>query len=235
MARARREWSAIRDTDIRPLLRETTAAASYWSDAELLLYANLVQDEWAARMMQWGEGWWTVEKRTNLVAQQREYTLEEGTDKVVRIRLQFNEGGTTYDIPLQRLERWSETVVSGVGNVGATGTVPTYRFDGELIILEPAPTETRTNGLVIDVADVPARLTGDSSKFDLKWPAMWETLLVYEVVMLAMGVEDSQGNQDPALRGRLERMRDRMARAFENACRQRSYNRVFGTPHHLGD
>jgi hypothetical protein len=236
MARARRAWSTIRDTDIRPLLRETTAASSYWADSELLLYANLSIDLRAGQMMEYHEGWFVDRFLTNLVANQKEYTLQEGADRIRRILMNFNDGGNSFEVPLQRLERHSEPVASaGNSSVGGTGVVPSYRLMGELIYLEPAPTENRTNGLIIECESLPARLTGDADKLDLKFPSLMESLLVYDVVESAMAVEDSQGNVNPEVRGRIAAMRTQYERMFEAACEQRSFGRSFSTPFYLGD
>lgn len=234
MARTRRAWSDIR-SDIRTLLRETTAADSYWTDAELLLYANLCQDMRASQMIEAHEGWFTDRFETDLVAGQGEYTIPEGTDRVKRVLLKYEDTGL--ELPLARNERWSDSVVnadtSAVGTLG--GVTPTYRFVGEVLLLEPQPTVSRTNGLVLEVESLPARLTGDASKFDLKYPSMFETLLTFDVWDMALGVEDAQGNADVSVRGRLQGAHARVEAAFTAAVQMRSFGRTFSKPYNLGD
>jgi hypothetical protein len=234
MARARRAWSTIRD-EVRTLLRETTAADSYWSDAELLIYANLCQDIRATQMLEAHEGWFTDRFEDDLVANQGEYTLPEGTDRVKRVLLKWSDTGL--EVPLIRNERWSDSVTNNAGGSVAVlgGTLPTYRLVGEVLLLEPAPTEARTDGLVAEIESLPARITGDASKFDLKYPSMFETLITFDIWDMALGVEDAQGNVDTTVRGRLQTLHAKMEHAFSEAIQQRSFGRTFGRPYNLGD
>jgi hypothetical protein len=234
VARARRAWSTIRD-EVRTLLRETTAADSYWSDAELLIYANLAMDFRVMQMLETHEGWFTDRFEDDLVANQGEYTLPEGTDRVKRILLKWPDTGL--EVPLTRNERWSDSVVNGTSGSVADlgGALPTYRLVGEVLLLEPAPTVARTDGLVIEVEGLPARITGDASKFDLKFPSMFETLVTFDVWDVAYGVEDAQGNADPSARGRLQVLHSKIEAAFLDAVQQRTFGRVFGRPFNLGD
>jgi len=234
MARARRAWSTIRD-EVRTLLRETVTGDSYWSDAELLIYANLCQDMRVMQMVEAHEGWFTDRFEDDLVANQGEYTLPEGSDIVRRVLLKFPDTGL--EVPLVRNERWSDSVVnSSSGSVADLGgAVPTYRLVGEVLLLEPAPTVSRTDGLVIEIEGLPARITADGSKFDLKFPSMFETLVTFDIWDVACGVEDAQGNVNQEVRGRLRSVHDRVAAAYLEAIQQRSYGRVFGRPYYLGD
>jgi hypothetical protein len=233
MPRARRQWSLIR-ADIRNLLRETTAGLSFWTDAELLLYANLCQDLRVIQMMETHEGWFTDRFEANLVAGQAEYTVPEGTDRIKRVLLRFPD--ENLEIPLMRHERWSEPVQhTGAMASGTHGSLPTYRMVGELLFLEPRPTVSRTNGLLIELEGLPARLVDDTSKLDLKFPSMIETLLTMDVWDVAMGVEDAQGNIDPQVAGRLKAFHQKVESAFAEAVALRTHGRVFSMPFNLGD
>lgn len=235
MPRARRAWSTQR-AEIRRLLRETTSATSFWSDTDLLDMYNQAMDLRAMQMMDVDEGWFTDRVETDLVANQKEYTLPEGTDRVLRVLLQWTSGGVTRETPLIRHERWSEAMatVPSVGNT-AGGVLPTYRLTGELILLEPPVTEARTDGLVIEIESLPARLTGDASKLDLKFPSMAETLLIYDVWDIAMGVEDAQGNVNPQARGRLSGFHRKVEAQFMELCASRTKGRFFSSAFNLGD
>jgi hypothetical protein len=223
-------------SEIRRLLRETTSATSFWDDTDLLDMFNQVADLRANQMMAVDEGWFTDRLEADIVANQKEYTLPEGTDRVKRILLQFTEGGITRETPLIRHERWSESMatVSGTATT-AGGTLPTYRLVGELIYLEPPPTVARTNGLVIESESLPARLTVDGSKLSLKFPSLCETLLIYDTWDVALGVEDAQGNVDGQVRGRLQRFHQKYEAAFLELITSRSNGRHFSTAFSLGD
>jgi len=209
---------------VRELLRETVGANSFWTDAELLLYANLVQDRWAMQLMETHEGWFVDRFETNLVAEQAEYTIPEGTDRIRRILLAFPD--TDREVPVPRAERYGEA---------SPGGAMTYRIVGELCYLTPAPGSSRTNGLVFEVESLPARLVADDDKLDLKWPSMFETILTLGVWDMACGIEDAQGNIDPQVQGRLMRFQAATEATFASVCEVRSSGRIYSTPFHLGD
>ena len=199
MARARRAWSTLR-TEVRRLLRETTAAGSYWPDADLLDYLNHAIDLRVMQLAEQHEGWVTDTYDADLVANQGEYAIPEGTGRIKRVLIVATEGSASYEMALVRNERWSEGLYE-TGAAGADpgrGYRPDYRFKGEFVILSPAPTFARTNGLKFEIEGAPARIAADGDKLDLRFPDSMETLLIYDVWDLAMGVEDSQGNDDTA-------------------------------------
>lgn len=237
MPRARRAWSTIR-SEVRRLLRETTAADSFWSDTDLLDYFNTAQDLRFMDLADSDEGWFTEPWVTNIVANQKEYTIPEGTDRVKRVVLIFTEGGRTLEIPLTRNERWSDPMVtqSGVAT-GAIGAMPTYRIVGEEVWLEPPPTEARTNGLRIELEAAPARISADGDKIDLKWPSIAETLLIYDTWDIAVGVEDAQDlvSGNPVALGRLSRTRAQLESKWNTFIERRSYGRSYSAPFYTGD
>lgn len=235
MARTRRAWSTIRDTDIRPILRETTAATSYWGDPELLLYANLSIDRRAIEMMDKGEGFFVDRHRADLVANQAEYLLPEGYDRIKRVLIQRTEGNSVLEYPLVRDEKLGTAVHHSSSGINSEGYCPTYRLQGDLIYLEPRPTFSRTNGLVFEMQNAPTRLTGDASELDADFPALMETMLVLDVVELAWAVEDSQGNVAPEARGRMAYVHRAYEKHWERLIRARSHGRVFAQRLALGD
>lgn len=233
MPRTRRQWSTIR-SEARKLLRETVADDSFWGDAELLFYANIALDLRAQQLMEVDEGWFTDRALTDLVANQKEYTLEEGVDGIKRILVQYSPSSNPVEIPLIRNERLTQPMATAT-SVGGPAGVPTCRLVGELIYLEPPPTESRTNGLIVEYEALPDRLTGDASKVDLKWPSTIEGLLVLDVWDIALGVEDAQGNVNPEVRGRLQKFHEKYEKIFlENAAR-RLDSPNYSTPFFLGD
>jgi len=228
VARSARNWSDIR-SDIRTLLRETTGSTSFWSDAELLIYANTALDLRAYQLMDAHEGWLSERFTTDIVADQKEYTLPAGHDRVKRILLRFNEGSRSREIPLVRFERWSEPMYEGSSSTGV-GSVSSYRLVGNLIYLEPPPTRNETNGLVIEMESLPDRLDEDTDTLDVRFPSFMETLLTYDTWDIALGVEDAQGNVDPQTRGRLQRFHQKLEGMFNDVTAIRSHGRVFSSP-----
>ncbi len=235
MPRVRRDWTAMR-TELRRLLRETAAADSFWTDPELLDYFNHAIDLRVMHLAESHEGWVTDTFDIDLIADQGEYAIPEGTDRIKRVLIVFVEGSSTFEVPLVRAERFSEPLYQTTSTaVGRIGQVPTYRFKGEYLILEPRPTVAVTNGLKIELEAAPARLAADGDKLDLRFPGNMETLLIYDAWDIALGVEDSQGDVDEEKRGRLQAFHRKLEAAWFEITAQRSFGRVFSTPYYLGD
>lgn len=234
MPRARRDWTTLL-AEIRQLLRETTAADSYWSDADLLDYFNQAYDLRCMWLMDQHEGWLTERWKTDLVANQKVYTLPEGVDRIKRVLFRFT-GGTTYEVPLTRAERWSDPTYEEAVNTTANGGVPTYRTLGKLLYIEPPSAEARTDGLVIELEALPTRFTGGGDKIDLALPSVLETLLVYDVWDIALGVEDaSEIGVSQNARDRLRTFHAQYQKAFFDVTSTRTHGRVFGSRFYLGD
>ena len=201
-----------------------------------MVFFNQAMDLRAAEMMSYDEGWFTDRLEADLVANQKEYTVPEGSDRIRRIVLQYDEGSLVYEIPLMRDEKWfTPTVQVGSNVASGPGYVPTVRLVGELLYLEPAPTQSRTNGIIIEMEALPDRLTEGGSKLDLKFPAVTDTLLVYDAWDIALGVEDAQGNINPEVRGRLQNFHRKFEKAFHELISNRYNSPHFSTPWYLGD
>lgn len=235
MSRARRAWSTLRDSHIRVLLRETTAATSFWSDAQLLAMFNDSLDRRVMQLATLDEGWVTDQKTTGLVANQREYTAPEGTGRVKRVSLKYTLGANTIEMPLARREYWSDPVVHTTGSPATIeGYRPTYQLQGNLVILEPAPGFTLAGALLIDVEDAPSRIAADADKIDLRFPDVMETLLVYDTVILALAMEHSMGNLPEDYVNQIKEFRDSMEGIFLDYCSDRTEGLVCGRPFRLG-
>lgn len=232
MPRTRRQWSALR-ADVRTLLRETTAATSFWDDPLLLQLFNQSMDMRVMELAEQHEGWVTETWDTNIVSGQGVYTLPEGTGRPKRIAIRLTDGPTTVEHTLTRAERWSGTLTTGTSAVGgARGYQPTYRLVGNFIKLEPAPNYSETDGLAIDFEYAPDRLVNDTDELDPSFPDVMESLLIYDTVVLAYELEDAQGQGAPA---GLMRARQEFAARFFDYTALRSQGRTFGTPWQQGD
>lgn len=231
-SRARRAWSTIRG-EIRTLLRETTSADSFWTDADLLVWANQTLDLRAMELMEAHEGYCTQAFEDDTVANQREYALPEGTTRVRRVCLVYSDGE---EIELSRNDRIGQDYYpSNNSGTGRYGVRPTYRLVDNLLYIEPPDPESRTDGLRIEIECLPSRLTADDSKLSLAYPDTMETLLTYDVWDVAMGVEDAQGNVNEEVRGRLQRFHMKLEKAWRSIIEVRNQSRVFGQPMFLGD
>jgi hypothetical protein len=234
--RVRENWSTIR-ADIRRLLRETDAAASYWTDVTLLMLFNDALDKRFLEMVEEDEGWAVDEYTTSLVANQREYELPDGADRVRRVWLITVDGGNTSEIEVRRDERPFDGVVHGASNNAVAGRWyrPTYRLLGELLVLEPRPDTAVTNGLRVEFEAPQPKLTGDASKIPARYPVVLETLLKYDTAIKAFALENNQDRSDEGYIVGLREDRDAFEKAFKSFIARRQSSVTFSRPLQLGD
>lgn len=235
--RTRTVWSSLRDDQIYPLLRETSAG--YWSSTLLLSLANHALDQRALELGEAHEGWITQAYLADTVAQQREYALPEGTERVRAVYLRYTSGNTVEELQLSRNDRIGQDYYSPDVQTSYRqgGVRPQWRALDNLILIEPPTPETLTGGLRLEIDALPPKLTGDSSVLSLLWPMSTETLLVYDTVLLALGVEDSQGNQDDNTQAhsQIKSFHRRLESSWREMIAVRNQSRVYGTPYCLGD
>ena len=234
--RTRESWSTLRAA-IRRLLRETAAANSFWTDATLLDLFNDALDKRFIEMVEEDEGWSVDEYTTSLVANQREYVLPEGGDRIRRVWLIRTEGGRTTEIEVGRDERPFDGVVHGVGNSAIAGNWyrPTYRLLGDLLVLEPRPDTALTDGLRVEFEAPHVKLTGDSSKIPTRYPIVLETLLKYDTAVKAFALENNQDKPDVDYVAGLREDRDAFERAFREYIKRRQSSIMYSRPLQLGD
>lgn len=232
MPRSRRTWGTLKG-EIYGLLRETEGS-SYWSPGLLLQLWNDNMDMRAAELIKTFEGWMTDTFQTNLVAQQAEYTLPEGTEQVHKVWWVRDPSGNAHRIELTRDELVGGHTTS-VGTVGGWDHLPTYRLVGELLVLNPPPANSITNGLEIEIPALPAHFEDDDSKLDQKWPLFAETLLKYDTAIAALGVEGSQGEIPRGVVDPLMQMHAIHNSRWQELIERRSQGRTFGVGQYGGD
>lgn len=234
MPRTRRAWSTIR-SDIRQILRETDSTTSFWTDAQLLIYANMMIDRRVMQLATLDEGWVVDEYETDLVSGQRDYTLPEGTGRVIRVVLTYTEGGSTIEREVPRREQIGETVIHGSGSTDVATYYPTYRLQGPLLVLEPWPQFAATGGLRIDLELAPARLSADGDFVDRRFPDVFETLLTLDVAIFALAVEHSQGDSPDNYLNHLRGLQAEYEAIFLDYAQERTQGIVAGRGFHLND
>lgn len=236
--RTRSTWATLK-AKIRRILRETTAATSYWSDTLLLDLVNHALEQRSIEMAEMHDGWLTQAYLADTVANQREYALPEGVERVRAIYLRYTTGNQIEEIQLARDDRIGQDFYQPAAGTSYrfAGPRPTYRILDNLFLIEPPDPETRTSGLRIEIDALPPALTGDSDKLALMYPISTETLLVYDVALMALGVESSQGNeaQEMGQPNHLIRFHRRLEQAWRDEVAVRNQSRVYGPAFDLGD
>lgn len=235
--RTRRAWSVLR-AQIRRILLETDSSNSFWSDTLLLDLVNHAIEQRSLELGESHEGWIRQAYLADTVADQREYALPEGIERVRAVFQVFSSSGGTEEIQLNRNDRIGEDYYEPASSTSVRGgRRPEYRLLDNLLLIEPPDPETRTNGLRLEVDALPPLITGDSDEISLLFPLSTETLLVYDVVMMAIGVEDSQGNQDDSRQGhsQLKAFHRRLEASWRAVIAVRNQSRVYGPAFNLGD
>jgi hypothetical protein len=235
MARARREWSSIL-ADIRLMLRESTAATSYWTDPQLLLLFNNQMDMRALQLQNAVEGYFTTSTTSNIVSGTASYALPEGTGRPRRVLLRRTFGSDTQDIPLTRDEKWDRPVYNAASGADYNYAVPTYKLHGANVVLSPTPTSSITNGLVVEYECLPDRLVNTTDKISLAFPDITETLLIYDTVVAAFDMEASQNDLAPEYTAGIRLFHATLTSQWEQYIELRTQGSpVRGTPFYLGD
>ena len=234
-ARSSRAWSVLRG-EVRDIIREPAAVADpYWTNGLLLVLANAVIDEYWMILGEQFEGWTGDTATLDTVAGQSEYALPDGLGRIKRVVFRFVDGNRTLDIPLSHAERWGDSVASSTDALASDRNVPAYRVLGNNLILEPAPQESSTGRIRLEQDSLPARLSADGDTVDIRLPAEFESLLVYETAVKALQVEGSQDNTEGGYLMGISQIRDSYKAAFFDFTAVRTFGRVFGQSVNRGD
>ena len=236
--RARENWGTMRRR-VRQNIGEEDETDPHWTNQFLLDLFNEHLDLRFMQMCHADEGWSVDEYVADLVANQREYTMPVGADRIRQVKLVETSGGTITETPVGRSERWFDGVVHGSQPTTLLNGYyrPTYRMIGELLLLEPRPSVSLVGGLHVDVEAPQPKLTAaDTSVLPQRFPLVMETLLVLDTAVAVFAEEDAQSETDPRVSvGRLERRRNRYEAEFLEYVESRQASPVFSRPMHLGD
>jgi hypothetical protein len=234
--RVREDWATIR-TGVRLLLRETDAASSYWSDATLLMLFNDALDQRALEMIEEDEGWSVDEFTADLVAGQREYALPEGGDRVRRVWFIYDHGGMRDEYEIRRDERPFDGMSHGNSGYSVTGGFyrPTFRIQGDLLILEPRPDSSATAALRVEYEGLQGKIVGDAGKIPLRYPVATETLLKYDTAIKARALENNADKPDADFITGLTVERSLIEAAWKQFIKKRTTSVIFSRPMDLGD
>lgn len=234
MSRSRASWGSMRP-EIYRLLRESENENPYWDATLLLQLLNEERDRLDAHFAELFEGYNVLSVTTNIVADQAHYMLPQDCNRLLRVCRLFTDSG--YEIPLERLELWSEpTIVPGGSNVGSSNFLPTYRTEDQWIVLSPVPGEAVTNGLKLYYERALTKVDDDDDQVILPaWPYIAELYLKTAVAVAAFEIEGTMGAEQPGYYTSLVKKRDELMAKIEEYAETRSFGRNFGTPYTQGD
>jgi hypothetical protein len=187
MARARRTWSDMR-AEIRRYLGDVDAPYTHGDDL-LLDGWNMALD---ARALQLGlakEAWTTRRYVDTIVSGERYYLVPEEAVRVARVVRVFEDG---IEEPLVRDERAFDASRTSMAQ---SRYLPTFRFLGAHIVLDPPPSQEYVDGLAIECEIAEDRFSGDASKLPLHWPIYLEALLIMDTELFAFEQQQESGGE----------------------------------------
>lgn len=140
--------------------KQTRTTSATLSNSDLLAYANKAKDEIAGAIIQKDENYFLVPEVTNLVANQREYSLPtETANRIRRVEAMLGGSGTDY-IKLKTLNQGqyvgSHDEVEITSNFGNAYNKAFYEINRFSIYLYTGTVPSVTDGLKLWAFDYPA-------------------------------------------------------------------------------
>lgn len=124
------------------------------------------------------EGYGVETYQQDLTADQDNYELPEESAKIKRVFVKDSTSSNKRVIQQDR-QYLGEYVTTSSGE----STSFTYRLKDNHLFLYPPPSETVTNGLIIEFEVATARIANDSDKLPDSWPPFSETLLILDTAI----------------------------------------------------
>lgn len=172
-------------TRVRQILHEIKESSSHYSNTFL---KQLFNDNYRRRCTQLTmahEGYFTDIATRDLVAEQERYAWPNGFERLLKMEIVRSDGRT---VPVIRQERHYAT--KQTASTGVDVFMPTYRPVGSGFVLEPAPSESKTDALRIEYVGLPAELEDDADELHADFPRSFASLLVYDTVASSLDSED---------------------------------------------
>ena len=188
---------------VRRYLNEDTASKSRWSQEFLKHLFNTQYRVRSAELEMAHEGYFTIVATRDIVANQNRYAWPSSFQRLFKMEIVRADGRR---VPIQREERHFASL--NTPSAGGDEWLPDYRPVGSGFMLEPASTQSITNGLRIEYTGIPEELIDDGDTLHSDFPAMLDEILVLDTVVVAMDaeryLESSPGQMDSVQRQRME-------------------------------
>lgn len=149
-------------TDIYNILSKSTSAAGLVTTDKVNTAIQDALDYIQAKMVKIGAEWLTQVRYVNYTANNPLVTLPTDLVVINFIKIATSADTTKY-VPIENNE--NATGVSDTQASGIEGNLPVWRFSGAgTIRLEPMPSSSMTNGIMIDGVFLTTKLSSDSSQ-----------------------------------------------------------------------
>jgi len=209
-------------TRVRAYLDETSAF--YWPDSELnnwIIQSYYYYYQW---IIQTFEGYFLKDTLMNITANVSKYALPNDFFKIRLLERILNN----YTVPMRCYDRMETSNIISGANYG-TSLVPTYRFEGQFIVLEPTPDSSFVNGMRLEYYHTPSNLPLDTSTLDNGYLEIWEEPIVLRAVISAKQKEEAVANTGTDL-SPLWKQVNEYEQNIKETAEQRTTNRRFTEP-----
>ena len=210
---------------VRRYLQENTASISHWTDDFVKQVFNTCYRRRCSELVRAHEGFFTLSGQTDLVADQSQYSWPTGFQRLLKLEIVRSDNSR---VPLQREERHYGKVYPSTTAGGTQDTyLPNFRPVGSGFVLEPAPTDSVTNGLYMEWNGIPEELTADGDSLHSDFPRILDEVLVLDT---AVSLFDSEGMQESGQMRTLLRLRAEWAEEFSQFVNSRMIHSQRVTP-----
>ncbi len=174
-------------TRVRQYLDETSEA--YWTDTELNSWINQAYFYYYMWVVQTFDGYFTKDTLVSIVAGQAKYLVPSDFFKVRLVERVYD----TFTVPLRVYDRMESANITSNSNFSNL-YLPTYRFEGQNIVLEPTPDSNITDGIRLEYVPFATQMTLDTSIPDAGYLEMWEEPIVIRAAISAKMKEEAVAN-----------------------------------------
>lgn len=199
---------------------------NYWTDAEINNWINQAYNYYYIQVAQSYSGYFTKETLINIVAAQNLYPVPVDFWDVRLLERVF----ATYTIPLRLFERMESPNITANSNFSNIYT-PTYRFEGQNILLEPTPDTSITNGLRLEYLPTPILMILDTDSPNAGFIQFWEEPVVLRAAIACKQKEEAvvnSGTDVGTLTAMLQNWEQLVKESVEQRSMQRHYTEPFG-------
>lgn len=211
-------------TRVRQYLDEPTAV--YWQDVEINNWINQAYNYYYTQIAEGFDGYFTKATTLDIIATQALYPVPIDFWKVRLLERVFS----TFTIPLRLYERMEAPNITANGNYSNLYT-PTYRFQGQNILLEPTPDITIVGGLRLEYLPIPTLMAADGDSPDPGYLQNWDEALVLRATLSCKQKEEAvvnSGTDAASIMAMLESWEQTIKESVELRSTQRHYSEPFG-------
>lgn len=212
---------------VRQYLDEITPF--YWTDIEINEWINQSYFYYYMWVLQSYDSYFAKDTLINIVASQPKYPMPSDLFKIRLLERVY----ATFTVPLRYFERMETANI--IANTNFSNLyLPTYRFEGNNIVLEPTPDVSITNGLRLEYIPEPIKMVLDTDTPDADYSKMWEEPIVLRAAISAKQKEEAVANTGTDMAS-LSALLQNYEQTIKETAQERTTARKYTEPFGLDD